>query len=332
MAQTHVFTSCGQTGRVGPTLPQMRAAYTTSWDDIYINQGAFQGYQDWTVPVSGDYTFDVRGASGWEGGGSAGTGLGARIRGTVSLTKGEIITIIVGQQGEAPTSGTFGGGAGGGTFVIRKAGNEPLIVAGGGSADYGTRAGRNGLLTINGGASSVNAAGGIAGAGGSASGGYSAGGGGFNSRGGNSFVGELGGGSFQDGLTQVDNGSRTGGNGGFGGGGSSDGQNGGQSGGAGGYSGGAGARTFSTSDHVGGGGGSFISEVVSNVGTSTGTYETLSTFAGDDIEDLSSYNTGNGSVILVLEQSFTTGNEVYPTASDAQAGTNKIAIASAGSS
>lgn len=333
MAQTHVFTSCGVTGRVGPTLTQIRAAYTTSWDDVYINEGAHQGYQDWTVPVSGDYTFDVRGASGWEGGGSAATGLGARIRGTVSLTKGEIITIVVGQQGEAPTSGsTSGGGSGGGTFVVRKAGNEPLIVAGGGSADYGTQAGRNGQLTINGGASSVNAAGGVDGSGGSAAGGRSAGGGGFNSRGGDSSSSERGGGSFQDGLTQVDNGGRTGGNGGFGGGGSADNDFAGQSGGGGGYSGGAGARTFSTADHVGGGGGSFIAEVVTDVGTSTGTYETLSTFGGDDIEDLSSYNFGDGSVIVTLEQAFTTGNEIYPTASDAQAGTNQIAIEAAGNS
>ena len=338
MAQLHAFTSCGVTGRVGPTLAQMRAAYSTTWDeDIrYLNQGAFQGYQDWTVPVSGIYELDVRGAGGYEGTGNGSAGRGARVVGRVSLTKGEIITIVVGQKGEAPTAGTTGGGSGGGTFVVRKAGDQPLIVAGGGSADYGTVSGRNGVLTTEGGRSSTNALGGTDGSGGSAAGGRSGGGGGFNSRGGDTVFGvsaaEKGGGSFRDGLVQVDNGTRSGGNGGFGGGGSTDNTNEGQSGGAGGYSGGAGARTSSTADNVGGGGGSFIATVVTNVGTSDGTYESISTFGGSAITNLNSYNIGDGAVIVTVISSFTTGNEVYPTASDSQAGTNKIEIAAAGSS
>ena len=191
MAQLHVFTSCGVTGRVGPTLAQMRAAYTTTWDgdSRYLNQGAFQGYQDWTVPVSGIYDFDVRGAGGHEGTGAGITGRGARITGRVTLTKGEIITIVVGQRGEAPTSGTIAGGSGGGTFVVRKTGDQPLIIAGGGSADYDSVSGRNGVLTTAGGTSSTNAAGGAAGGGGPSAGGRSGGGGGFNSRGGNTLQG-----------------------------------------------------------------------------------------------------------------------------------------------
>ena len=320
----------------------MRAFYSTTWDSDsrYLNQGAFQGYQDWTVPVSGTYTLDVRGAAGYEGTGSARAGHGARITGTVTLTKGEIITIVVGQRGEAPTTGTIAGGSGGGTFVVRKAGDQPLIIAGGGSADFDTRAGNNGVLTTEGGRSSTNAAGGVDGGGGSSGGGRSGGGGGFNSRGGDTLTptppsavaAEKGGGSFRDGLLAADNGARIGGNGGFGGGGSTDGTNEGQSGGAGGYSGGAGGRTLSTSDHVGGGGGSFISPLITNVGTSTGTYETISTFGGVPITNLASYNSGDGGVIVTLVNSFTTGNELYPTAPDAQAGTNKIAIAPTGSS
>ena len=338
MAQLHAFTSCGVTGRVGPTLAQMRAAYSTTWDEDvrYLNQGAFQGYQDWTVPVSGIYELDVRGAGGFEGSGIGVTGRGARITGRLTLTKGEIITIVVGQRGEAPTSLALAGGSGGGTFVVRKAGDQPLIIAGGGSADHGTVSGRDGVLTTEGGRSSSNAAGGSDGSGGPSAGGRSGGGGGFNSRGQDTLFGvaaaEKGGGSFRDGLVQVDNGARIGGNGGFGGGGSTDGTNEGQSGGAGGYSGGAGARTLSTADNVGGGGGSFISPIVTNVGTSTGTYENISTFGGTAITNLNSYNIGDGAVIVTLVSSFTTGNELYPTATDAQAGTNKIAIAPAGSS
>ena len=338
MAQLHAFTSCGVTGRVGPTLAQMRAAYSTTWDEDvrFLNQGAFQGYQDWTVPVSGTYDFDVRGAGGYEGTGTGIAGRGARITGRITLTKGEIITIVVGQRGEAPTSGTIAGGSGGGTFVVRKAGDQPLIIAGGGSADHGTRSGQNGVLTTDGGRSSTNALGGAAGGGGPSAGGRSGGGGGFNSRGGSTLFGaspaEVGGGSFREGLFHLDNGARIGGNGGFGGGGSTDGTNEGQSGGAGGYSGGAGARTFSTADNVGGGGGSFIASTVTNVGTSTGTYEAISTFNGTAITNLNSYNIGDGAVIVTLVSSFTTGNELYPTASDAQAGTNIIEIAPGGSS
>ncbi len=71
----HTFTSCGVTGRVGPTLTQMRNAYAaTGWASSYLNLGAFQGYKDWTVPVSGVYEFTVSGASGWNGTGAGSVG------------------------------------------------------------------------------------------------------------------------------------------------------------------------------------------------------------------------------------------------------------------
>ena len=50
--------------------------------------------------------------------------------GTFSLRKGEIIQILVGQEGEINNQGC-GSGGGGGTFVVRGS-NTPLIVAGGG--------------------------------------------------------------------------------------------------------------------------------------------------------------------------------------------------------
>ena len=50
--------------------------------------------------------------------------------GTFNLTKGEIIKILVGQEGGInDDSGTSGGG--GGSFVVRES-NTPLIIAGGG--------------------------------------------------------------------------------------------------------------------------------------------------------------------------------------------------------
>jgi len=110
---SHTFTTCGLTGRTGPTQAQMRASYSTTWDDTYISQGAFVGYQDWTVPVSGIYRFNVRGAAGYDGTGSGTPGRGAIVEADIALTKGEVITIIVGQRGAAPSSGTLWGGGGG---------------------------------------------------------------------------------------------------------------------------------------------------------------------------------------------------------------------------
>ena len=329
---THTFTTCGQTGRVGPNSAQIQAGYTTSWHSSYLSMGSFTGYQNWTVPISGIYEFTVNGASGFNGSGAGGVGLGATVKGRVSLTKGEIIVIAVGQVGAAPDSGGIYGGSGGGTFVVRQSGNEPLFVAGGGSAEANGTSGRNGVLTNLGGAATGGGiAGTTAGFGGISTGGYSAGGGGFFSRGGNTGVGETGGGSYLDGLTAADNGARLGGVGGFGGGGSSDGQTAGQAGGGGGYSGGAGARNL-VAQQAGGGGGSFIISSATNVGTSTGLYNGSSLFNGNAITNIGTFNTGEGSVVMSIISTFTTGNEVYPTAADSEAGTNKIAIAPAGSS
>jgi hypothetical protein len=334
-SNTHTFTSAGITGANPPTIAQIRAAYTgaTSWRDTYLRQGDYQGYQDWTVPVSGSYEFTVSGASGYDGSGAGGVGRGAIVKGRVDLTKGETITIVAGQRGAAPSSGTVWGGSGGGTFVVRKTGKQPLFIAGGGSAEANTTIGKDGHLgniatTSTGGVSS----GGNTGYGGTTTGGYSAAGGGFLGRGDNGSSGEIGGGSFTDGLTINSTNLRIGGYGGFGGGGQSDGNVQGQSGGGGGYSGGGGART-TTAAHAGGGGGSFITTLATNVATSTGLWEGSGTFgAAGAITNLAAYNTGDGTVAVTLVNSFTTGHTVHPTAADADAGTNAIAIASAGSS
>ena len=331
-SNTHTFTSGGVTGRVGPDIVTLRNSYTTAsaWRNTYLQQGDFQGYQDWTVPVSGIYEFDARGASGFDGSGAGGVGRGAIVKGRISLTKGEIITIVCGQTGAAPTSGAAGG-AGGGTFVVRKAGNVPLFVAGGGSAESGSGAGRDGVTTNLGGTSTAGIpAGGASSFGGRASGGFSSGGAGFAGAGQGGASGNLGGATYTTGLAHGTN-ARVGGYGGFGGAGQSDGNFVTQSGGAGGYSGGGGARTTGN-NQAGGGGGSFITTEASNISTSNGLYNTSSSFNGVAITNLAAYNTGNGSVILTLVTSFTSGNEVYPTALDAENGTNKILVASAGNS
>jgi hypothetical protein len=490
---SQTFTTAGQTGRVGPTIAQVRAAYTGAgaWSGTYLQQGDFQGYQDWTVPISGVYEFTARGASGFEnastrtsnisstqissniaiintttahglqvgrqvtitgattavyngtfvvttvnsatqfryaltnaniantassgtvaigpafltmdqasitsnvatirtttphrlqvgrqvtivgasntvfngtytiteiftttqfrfartnanigvagvsGNVSVGQGRGAIVKGRVILTKGEIITFAVGQVGGAPAAGSIYGGSGGGTFVVRKTGKQPLFVAGGGTAEANPTPGLDAVLTQLAGTSTNGTAAnaltpGLGGIAGSVppSIGNSAAGGGFLSRGQDSLEGEKGGGGFNDGLQADDNTPRLGGDGGFGGGGSSDSQNVGQSAGAGGYSGGGGSRTTIAS-HSGGGGGSFITTVATDVATSTGLYQGANTLSGQPITALNSFNTGEGSVAVTLISTFTNGNEVYPTASDAEAGTNKIAVTPAGSS
>jgi hypothetical protein len=139
-----------------------------------------------------------------------------------------------------------------------------------------------------------------------------------------------GGGFFFGGLTAPVRNNNAGA-GGFGGGGNGDATN-EQSGGAGGYSGGSGAMRTNV-DTTGGGGGSFISTLVTDVATSDGTYEELSIFpavTGSTIENLNSYNYGDGSVVVVLEEQFSTGNTVHPTAEDANDNTNAIAIEPAG--
>jgi hypothetical protein len=329
-SNTHTFTTCSQTGRLGPTKAQMDAAYSSAtWSTTYINQGNYQGYQDWTVPVSGIYEFTVNGAAGYEGNGAATTGFGAIVKGRVSLTKGEIITVAVGQRGNAGSGPTWGG-SGGGTFVVRKSTNQPLFVAGGGSADANTGAGRNGALTTVGGTSATGALGGLATFGGRSTGGFSPGGGGFTGVGEAGNLGDSAGGSFANGLTATAQ-SRIGGAGGFGGGASAEGNSVGQSGGGGGYSGGAGARNTSGGT-AGGGGGSYIIPTATNVATSTGLFDGISTIGGNAITNLNAFNNGEGSVVMSIVSTFTTGNEVYPTAADSEAGTNKIEIAAAGSS
>jgi len=340
---THTFTSGGQTGRVGPDSATLQQAYSgASWASAYINEGDFQGYQDWTVPISGVYEFEAKGASAHDSGVGQ-VGRGAIVRGRVELTKGELITIAIGQRGEQPTNGVIGG-SGGGTFIVRKAGNQPLFVAGGGSANTDVtgnyREGKDGQLTTRGGVGAFEAAGGEEGLGGPSAGGVASGGGGFFSTGSDSnyqtgstwrptVYAAPGGGGFINGLSH--DASTIGPSGGFGGGGVSDQTLFGQSGGGGGYSGGAGART-GAANYSGGGGGSYIDPQATNVATSNGTFEDLGTFGGDPITNIAGYNTGDGEVTVELIQSFTSGNELYPTAQDASDGTNRIDIEPQGTS
>ncbi|GAB5390335.1 MAG: hypothetical protein Alpg2KO_33030 [Alphaproteobacteria bacterium] len=140
---SHTFTTCGVTGRLGPSLSLCRSAYSTSWDEDPAHYTmTTQGIQLWTVPETGTYRIEARGAGSLSESNSRGRG--ALVRGDVNLTEGDQIKILVGQRGTL--NGSYEGGSGG-SFVTTSS-NSPLIVAGGaGGWDrryYGNYAALNG--------------------------------------------------------------------------------------------------------------------------------------------------------------------------------------------
>ncbi|XP_035692660.1 keratin, type I cytoskeletal 9-like [Branchiostoma floridae] len=125
--RTARFTTLGTTGRLGPTS---LGTHYRGQD----HEGLVQlkdGIQYFTVPYTGQYRVEAAGsAAGWGvNDPKSARGRGAVVRGTFQLQKGEVLKILVGQEGgENKHSGGVGGG--GGTFVT-KTDNTPLIVAGG---------------------------------------------------------------------------------------------------------------------------------------------------------------------------------------------------------
>jgi hypothetical protein len=252
---SHTFTNAGAVGSHGPTLAQIRTAYSAMpWTERFINM-TIRGIQLWTVPKTGEYVIQAFGASA--------RGFGIVIRTTTTFNKGDIIRILVGQMGT-----DFGGG--GGTFIVTNS-NIPILIAGGGggatnrhvttlnltSATININGNRGGASGGNGG---TNGNGGIGHEFSSGGGGLFGNGGDFSrGRGGTSFMnGGLGG------LTGVVS------SGGFGGGGSGGCNNNGTcfGGGGGGYSGGGGGGTTLTTRQAsptGGGGGSFSNTNIMDV-------------------------------------------------------------------
>ena len=117
------------------------------------------GNQTYTVAYSGYYDLDVYGAQGGNSGGK-----GSRVRGTVYLNKGDVLTINTGGYGgntntinntTDTTRGYNGGGKGyyygGGASTVKNSGVTLIAAAGGGGGSAGT-AGGNG--TAAGGTSS----------------------------------------------------------------------------------------------------------------------------------------------------------------------------------
>ena len=271
------FTTAGTTGATGPSLATLRAnaAYSSvSWTtdtNNYLNMTT-NGIQLWTVPTTGIYTIRAVGAAG----GNPGTfGRGRDIQTQTVLTRGEVIRILVGQQGIYLNTANNGqGSGGGGTFVVRGT-QTPIIVAGGGGGRGNTAAyqyiNSNANNQTSGnkggdGSGTLNGVGGIDGGGGQN--GYGGGGGGLLTNGVDYGVANGGGVSFISGGVGGGGGSGGyGGPGGFGGGGGASSAGGGAGGG--GYSGGGGG--YDPTWASGGGGGSYaISTLTDNGAINTG--------------------------------------------------------------
>jgi hypothetical protein len=275
---TYRFKTAGATGNFGPTQAQLDSAYAIT--NLFGTKSE-AGIQTFTVPVTGSYRIEAKGA---QGGGQPPLktgGKGVSMRGDFYFTAGTVLKVLVGQEG---SSGYACYGGGGGSFVTDSL-NTPLIIAGGGGGAGGVMGG-NGIdasIGLNGTAGIAGGSGGINGNGGDAVNTNGGSGGGFYSDGtgtfymsqcstavGMAFINGGVGGQFDFWLP-----------GGFGGGGSGwDGN--GNGGGGGGYSGGG---TSGSSFSAGGGAGSYNS--------------------GSNQLNTSGANTGDGEVIIT--QIITTG-------------------------
>ena len=253
------FTPGGKTGSSGPSLAQARSGLTgtdvSTWknDTQYFNTSS--GIMVWTVPADGVYSIDCYGAGGaFCTRENANGGTGARIKGSFTLTSGQLINLVVGQAGRSQTNGWGGGGGGGGTFAWNPLSpSNPLIAAGGGGGGGRSSIGQQNAYTGTSGGQGSNG-GSVGGTNGNPGAGNSCGGGG--GQGWNGGVSRHCGGNFtwptlRSNPTGFSSGGHSTNMGGFGGGAGSY----GGSGGAGGYSGG-GSGGWSYAG-FGGGGGSY---------------------------------------------------------------------------
>jgi hypothetical protein len=159
-SHTFVSNNTGSTDLYGPSLATIKGFYSTTWKantslfNLYQNK---PGYQLWTVPKTGTYTIQARGA---RGGGAAGYGYGADITVTATLTFNDKLVIIPGLQGHIGNLNSQNNpGGGGGSFVFLATTtetplvNDTLLVAAGGGGGGGNLAGgtENGQVSNNGG-------------------------------------------------------------------------------------------------------------------------------------------------------------------------------------
>lgn len=276
----YTFSSAGLVGRTGPSQAQLDAVYASTSLAGAVTSNA--GKQQWTVPASGTYRIEARGAQGGSSGALSG-GNGAIMTGDVTLVSGEVLQILVGQRAISDVSNAVGGG--GGSFVVRSPysnlGSALMVAGGGGGTGGDTYAGLPGLVSTlagTGGGGQTGAPGGDNGNGGSDALSFNngaGGAGGFLTDGGSSSAY-----GNQRGFAYV--------NGGLGGLSASGGRDGG-------FGGGAGTHATNTGGGAGGGysGGGAAYHGATYAGGGGGSYN-----AGTNQSNVSGGNAGNGLVII----------------------------------
>ena len=126
--KSFTFTSMGNSGHRGPTSNQTYA------DAPWPSPSYFSiknGQQNWTVPANGVYQITAAGAYG--------ATPGRVVTGQATLSQGQVLTMLVGQQPTPLTANVLDNvtvGGGGGTFVTTN--GTPLIVASGGDGSGST--------------------------------------------------------------------------------------------------------------------------------------------------------------------------------------------------
>jgi hypothetical protein len=141
---TETFTSGAASGKSGPSLTQLKTAYSAAtWelDSAYLNVST-NGFQQFTICHAGTYEITAYGANGGSGSTAGGGGKGANAKGTFTLTNGQKLTIVVGQPGawNGQSGGSYAGGGGGGSFVFSGTSiskDSVLVAAGGGAGKLG---------------------------------------------------------------------------------------------------------------------------------------------------------------------------------------------------
>ena len=136
---SHTFTNATSAGTLGPTLSNLTTAYSsTTWasDSLFFTLDTSYNAQKFTIPESGTYRIQARGAaggpiSGNNPQGSNGPGFGYTHRADFSLAQGTHLYILVGQMGQTVVrTSNQSGPAGGGSFVFTEnAGSETLLMA-----------------------------------------------------------------------------------------------------------------------------------------------------------------------------------------------------------
>ncbi|XP_024863789.1 ALK tyrosine kinase receptor isoform X2 [Kryptolebias marmoratus] len=161
-----IFHTCGAVGPEGPTPTQCSNSYRSSNVNVTVGtEGPFKGIQMWRVPETGTYRITAYGAAGGRSVMAMSRSHGVYMTGDFLLRRGELLHILVGQQGEdaCPNSNAVlqricleqssstvnksqvkggGGGGGGATYVFKVDGGVyiPLVIAaGGGGLGYSSQ-------------------------------------------------------------------------------------------------------------------------------------------------------------------------------------------------